>query len=436
MRHWIQQGVFMAVGAGLAVLGATDAEAIPAFARRYETSCQTCHVAYPRLTPFGEAFRRNGYRFPGGGDATSQKIEPLALGNEVMRERWPKAVWPGELPGQLPLSVNVNGQASFGGGHSDGGHGAAATTPTPHGSSSLNLGSLGGDLGLRAAGTLGEAAALFASVNFGGHAAVEVERAFALLTPWSPTAFQIKLGRFEPALHGVSVHRSLFPHQQALTTTAVGLNPFTPEMAVSGVELGGVALGRLGWAVGAVENASAGVFNRKDMYARAEYKLGGMRLDGLEAQAGEAAWSERSVLLGLSGWLGQTALANGTQHLRDDQFVRVGADLHATWDDWMVDAALVRQRHSGPLLAAGEVTMDLLSAEVTWMSSAVFFPSLRLDGSSQMGGLAHGTGWTASALATAVVRPNLLLRLQGGFGAQPGSHAEFQSAALSFSAAY
>ena len=28
-------------------------EAIPAFARKYGTSCLTCHSVYPRLTPFG-----------------------------------------------------------------------------------------------------------------------------------------------------------------------------------------------------------------------------------------------------------------------------------------------------------------------------------------------------------------------------------------------
>ena len=54
----------------------STARAIPAFARRYETTCQTCHLAYPKLTPFGEAFRRNGYRFPQGGDATAEKEEP------------------------------------------------------------------------------------------------------------------------------------------------------------------------------------------------------------------------------------------------------------------------------------------------------------------------------------------------------------------------
>lgn len=420
------------------LLAVGEASAIPAFARRYETSCQTCHVAYPRLTPFGEAFRRNAYRFPGLGDATAQKQEALALGNEVMKERWPKAVWPGELPAILPLSINLNGQASWGGGHEDATHGAtpAAPTTSPHGSSQLNVGSLAGDVGLRAAGTLGDAAALLVSVNIGGHAAVEVERGFALLTPWSPTALHVKLGRFEPALHGVSVHRSLFPHQLALTTTAVGLNPYTPEMAVNGLELSGVAAGRLGWALGAVENATPGVFNRKDIYGRAEYKLGGMRLDGVDAEAGQAAWSERSILVGVSGWMGQAALANLGKHLRDDQFLRIAVDTHATWDNWLVDLVLVRQTHSGPLATEGEIAVNLVNAELTWMVHAFAFPSLRLDANMQDGGAAKGTGWTASALVTAVVRPNLVMRLQGGFGTEPGSHAEFQSAALSFSAAY
>src|SRR5207245_9732789 len=49
----------------LGLVGPRSAHAIPAFARKYGTSCQTCHPVYPKLTPFGEAFRRNGYRFPG-----------------------------------------------------------------------------------------------------------------------------------------------------------------------------------------------------------------------------------------------------------------------------------------------------------------------------------------------------------------------------------
>ncbi|MGA2256689.1 MAG: hypothetical protein ABSG53_18735, partial [Thermoguttaceae bacterium] len=38
--------------------------AIPTFARKYATSCITCHTVYPKLNDTGEAFRRNGFQFP------------------------------------------------------------------------------------------------------------------------------------------------------------------------------------------------------------------------------------------------------------------------------------------------------------------------------------------------------------------------------------
>jgi len=40
------------------------AEALPLFARRYKVSCTTCHIGFPKLNSFGEAFAGNGYRFP------------------------------------------------------------------------------------------------------------------------------------------------------------------------------------------------------------------------------------------------------------------------------------------------------------------------------------------------------------------------------------
>src|SRR5512141_2958370 len=81
------------------------AYSIPAFARKYQTSCQTCHVAIPALTPFGEAFRQNGYRFPAGSDPEMTKIPPVPLGAEGYKKLWPAAVWPGEIPGMPPLAV-------------------------------------------------------------------------------------------------------------------------------------------------------------------------------------------------------------------------------------------------------------------------------------------------------------------------------------------
>ncbi len=40
------------------------AEAIPAFARKYNVTCTVCHTKPPRLNPFGEAFHMAGYQIP------------------------------------------------------------------------------------------------------------------------------------------------------------------------------------------------------------------------------------------------------------------------------------------------------------------------------------------------------------------------------------
>jgi len=88
--------------------GAFPARAIPAFARKYGTSCVTCHTVYPRLTPFGEAFRRNGYRFPGV-DSDFIKQETVPLGNDASKKQFPNAVWPAWVPSIPGLAFGANG---------------------------------------------------------------------------------------------------------------------------------------------------------------------------------------------------------------------------------------------------------------------------------------------------------------------------------------
>src|SRR5512142_736558 len=60
---------------------AVPSRAVPVFSRKYQTSCQTCHSAFPKLNPFGEAFRLNGYRMP---KETEDQIKqtPVSLGSE------------------------------------------------------------------------------------------------------------------------------------------------------------------------------------------------------------------------------------------------------------------------------------------------------------------------------------------------------------------
>jgi hypothetical protein len=43
---------------------AAQCYAIPAFARKYDMSCTTCHSPAPKLKPYGDEFARNGYQFP------------------------------------------------------------------------------------------------------------------------------------------------------------------------------------------------------------------------------------------------------------------------------------------------------------------------------------------------------------------------------------
>lgn len=88
------------------------AGAIPAFARKYKTSCITCHATFPRLTALGEAIRLNGYKMPGG-DELYVKDLPVSMGAEAYKQVFPNAVWPSDIPGLPPLSIRLKTDYDF-----------------------------------------------------------------------------------------------------------------------------------------------------------------------------------------------------------------------------------------------------------------------------------------------------------------------------------
>lgn len=45
---------------------ANNAQAVPSFKRQTGMSCTACHTVFPELTPFGRAFKLNGYVFSKG----------------------------------------------------------------------------------------------------------------------------------------------------------------------------------------------------------------------------------------------------------------------------------------------------------------------------------------------------------------------------------
>ena len=78
-----------------------SAEAIPAFARKYQFSCSTCHAPVPRLKPFGEAFAARGFRLE---DPSQEPVRATYdVGDPTLN-----------LMRELPLALRLEGYAQAG----------------------------------------------------------------------------------------------------------------------------------------------------------------------------------------------------------------------------------------------------------------------------------------------------------------------------------
>lgn len=419
------------------VFFARPASALPAFARKYETTCQTCHLVYPKLTPFGEAFRRNGYRFPSKGDEVMEKREPVALGSDAQKDLWPDAVYPGTIPHEIPLSVTAQLTAKLGEHFET--HGGTEADGHEHGQSAesektkLDFGQLGASARLLSGATFGEISSFLLAISFGEHAPVEVERLALAFYPFEPQHLQVKAGRFEPDLHGISIHRGVLGHQLRFTSARPALSAFAVEPYIHAIQLSGILGGRAGWTAGVAQNTAPVEGIEKDLYFRAEGKLGGMRLDGIDSQATSKAWREKSVTFGASGYRGKSLVTTATGATHADEVIRAGADLHVVLDDLLLDLAVVRQWHSDPGATDGQSrVLGLVYAEVSYVTLPWLFPSLRYEGAF-LTGAADGhreTGWLGLAGLNCLVRPNLVLRTDVGVGADPGGHTGFRFVAL------
>ncbi|MEI6691564.1 MAG: hypothetical protein WCL43_02455 [Chlorobium sp.] len=92
-----------------ALFWSQDSSAVPAFARKYQTSCYTCHSGFPNRNAFGEAFKNNGYRWPGGEEEDHAKQEQTKMGGEGWKKIFPESPWPTDIPGFAPFALYVTG---------------------------------------------------------------------------------------------------------------------------------------------------------------------------------------------------------------------------------------------------------------------------------------------------------------------------------------
>jgi hypothetical protein len=336
--------------ASFAVLTARPASAIPAFARKYQTSCQTCHVGFPKLNPFGEAFRLNGYRMPK--ETEDQiKIKPVSLGAEAYKRMWPKAIYPGDLPGQVPLALHFKMASVYASSVDDTGrHLVQNDFQFPQ------------EANLFAGGTLGDFVSFLGEVSWAenpdGSSETELERMHLALGPFHNHLVNLKIGKFAADLTD-GFHEMWLSTDNGVDTlftfNPVGLNGgsgladggggVTLPQNVQGIELYGVGAHRFFYTVGVVNGlgpSSTGNFDgnaSKDLYGRVDYKFGGMGLDGdtTGITLPPENWRERSLRVGVLGYHGNGSRVdfpfsdeNGVElNVQDRTFNRAG--IFASW---------------------------------------------------------------------------------------------------------
>ena len=325
MRHCAISIWVFAAALLVLIVPAKSADAVPAFARKYQTSCQTCHIVFPKLNAFGEAFRLRGYRLPGETEDLV-KQPPVSLGAPAYKRLWPKAVWPGELPSYVPLAVNVKMAV------------AHASTLNDDGTvTSINNDfQFPQEVNLFGAGTLGDHVSFFSEATFAenpdGSVAVELEHGhMGFDSPFGPEdLFHFRIGKIAPnVVDGFqemwistdSHIDSLFAYNPIGARGGIGLaadaapEPISVPATIRGIEGYGMIKHRMLWVAGLANGVGPGSTdetgrfdgnNAKDVYARFDYKIGGMGLDGYtgQRQAPAENWRDNSLRVGVFTYRG------------------------------------------------------------------------------------------------------------------------------------
>lgn len=353
---------------------ASDTSAIPAFARKYETSCVTCHTGYPKLNAFGEAYRLNGFQYPED-DEEQTKEEPVSLGSESYKRVFPNAVWPSHIPGKPPLAIRVASGFNY------------------NKNDEIKTSFVAPSLNLMAAGTMGENIGFYAGAHLFDEGEVgSIDRAFIQISnlfaqKLGDHALNVRIGQFIPNVVPFANHRGIALTPYAFNTYAAtsdgfevghahGGESFGIETFQLGVELSGIVKHRFRWGIGLVNGSGPGAETNsaKDGYFRAAYKYGGMGFDGFGGASDESGrnWVDNSVTLGGFAYVGSGSNdgAVGPVDLKRDRFgidVNVwlaNTNLFGGWirgkDEVMEGTALVDKKYDLGFVEANQVVYPWL----------------------------------------------------------------------------
>jgi len=407
MRNRVTLTLFMVLFSLLS--SSLNALAIPSFAIRYKTSCVTCHMAFPRFTPVGEAFRLNGYKFVD--DELYRKDELIELGDEAYKSLWPESLWPNRLASAAPISLVTIWLAEW-----DTNPGTDLVTGEdeadvrfimPHEIEIVWAGAL--DDHISAYGDIRYVQEDFSSDEIYSWVMLKARVEFEdLLGPENLFNLQIgsvgmhtlglfnareeqKLG-FQPYLHNSWSMPGLLTINPTSTLVAqdASIKSFEGNSFVlqpqTGIEINGFGrhwLYYLGVVNGNINNplysapedevfflGSGNNTKSKDLYAGYVYKFGGIDFTGsggkgpTATSAGGEFWRDDSVLLSLFGYWGKgqislTTWDNATNathnqtsaqtiHVEYDDFWRLGAGLTVNYRDVSLNGGCMIGRNNNP----------------------------------------------------------------------------------------
>ncbi len=328
--------VLTAFVAGVVLFGgeAPTAIAVPSFARKYKTSCQTCHVAFPKLNAFGRAFKANGYRFPAGQDPEMVKQERLPLGAEGYKKVFPNAVWPADISLFSPISAHMINRVNI----------LPDQVPKtefefPH------------ELEVFFADTIGGRFSYLAEIEID-----EGELGFdGFLQYDASPAFHVRIGGINPQPEEFTEGRRLTAAHYNYADIRGKSGGFRLRDGSAGLEVQGAingskGVGGLRYRAGVVNGEGrTDSNNAKDVFAGIDYKIGGMGVAGGPQQFGsDNPWVDNSVTVGILGYTGKATYQDNVGNDYDDKVTYLIPHVSAWVGNLNLLGAYTSQKNDNP----------------------------------------------------------------------------------------
>jgi len=372
-----------------------DAKAIPAFARKYKTSCMTCHAPFPTLTAVGEAFRLNGYKLPEANELYV-KEQPVSMGAEPYKKVFPEAIWPSDIPGVPPISMHITGSVNVDTGGTSKNH-TAFNSP--------------GELAILGAGSFGRDFSFFAHAAFEKDESGDTSTETLAWLMWQDL-FSGLLGKNHLNIKAGNVGRQsiTLPNTRNENSFTIESYLYADDFTLEpqpGFQVNGFG-GRWRYYGGIVQGSSES--SKKDYYAGLAFKIGGLGFDGSGGKSEEGGlgttpsgfWRDDSILFGLFAYRSHTGEDA-------DNFDQIGGDVRWNYNDLSLAGGYITGNEEATNIDKHIAFGEAYYYVFPWLIPYVRFENLTVDGAGNQDQARFIVGFAG------VIRANIRLNAEGRF---------------------